>query len=216
MAVSSIPPFPGVEIVDERRVWSGRFQLDAITFRHRRFDGSLSGDRAWELFRRGRAAALLPYDPWSDTVVLIEQFRLPALAGGVDPIMVEVPAGLCDAGEDPAETARRETQEEMGLSIDRLEPIGDFILSPGGSDERCTIFAGRVRAPILATGVLANAGSGHFGLASEQEDIRVRVDPADRMIADAVAGKFPNSVTTIALLWLAARRDGLRDAWRTP
>lgn len=209
MVASNIPDYPGVEIVSESRVWSGRFQLDLITFRHRRFDGTVSPNREWELFRRGRAAAVLPYDPWSDQVVLIEQFRLPALAGGVDPVMVEIPAGLCDDGEDAADTVRREAQEEMGVATDRLEPIGDFILTPGGSDERCSMFAGRVRAPAIDTDGL----SGRFGLVSEHEDIRVRVSPADRMIAEAVAGRFPNSVTTIALLWLAARREQLRRDW---
>ena len=209
MTVSSIPPASGVEIIDERRVWSGRFPLDLITFRHRRFDGTWSQDRHWELFRRGRAAAMLPYDPWSDSVVLIEQFRLPALAGGVDPVMIEIPAGLCDGTEDPADTARRETREETGLAVDRLEPIGDFILTAGGSDERCSMFAGRVRAPAID----ADGFAGRFGLASEQEDIRVRVSPADPMIADAIAGRLPNSVTTIALLWLAARRVELRTNW---
>ena len=206
MNASTIPAYPGLDIVSERRVWSGRFQLDLITFRHRRFDGTQSADRTWELFRRGSAAALLPYDPWTDTVVLIEQFRLPALAGGVDPVMVEIPAGLCEPNEDPADTVRREAEEEMGLSTDRLEAIGDFILTPGGSDERCTMFAGRVRAPPADP-------NGRFGLATEQEDIRVCAWPADRAIEDAIAGKFPNSVTTIALLWLAARRETLRAAW---
>ncbi|MDT7951162.1 MAG: NUDIX domain-containing protein [Acetobacteraceae bacterium] len=209
MPSSTLPPYSGLDIVNERRVWSGRFQLDVVTFRHRRFDGTQSGERTWELFRRGRAAALLPYDPWRDSVVLMEQFRLPALAGGVDPLMVEIPAGLCDDGESPADTVRREAQEEMGLATDRLESIGDFILTPGGSDERCTMFAGRVHAP--ETG--ADGMAGKFGLAAEHEDIRVRVWPADRAIGDAIAGSFPNSVTTIALLWLAARRDTLRAAW---
>ena len=206
---SSIPPYPGLDILSERRVWSGRFQLDVVTFKHRRFDGIASAERTWELFRRGRAAALLPYDPWTDCVVLIEQFRLPALAGGVDPLMVEIPAGLCEPGEDPADTMHREIQEETGLTADRLEAIGDFILTPGGSDERCTMFAGRIHAPAVA----ADGLSGQFGLASESEDIRVRVWPAGRAIDDAVAGRFPNSVTAIALLWLAARRETLRAAW---
>lgn len=211
MNPAPIPTHPDVEIVSDRRVWSGRFALDVVTFRHRRFDHSMSGERTWELLRRGRAAALLPYDPWSDTVVLIEQFRLPALAGGLDPVMVEIPAGLCDAGEDPETTVRRETVEEMGLSADLVEPIGDFILTPGGSDERCTMFAGRVRAPPAGPDGLAGSG----GLASEHEDIRTRVWPAGRAIDMAVAGRFPNSVTTIALLWLAARRDTLRGQWST-
>ena len=209
MFASTIPPHPGVDIVSERRVWSGRFALDLVTFTHRRFDGETSGSREWELLRRGRAAAVLPYDPWRDTVVLIEQFRLPALAGGFEPVMVEIPAGLCEADEDPADTVRREAVEEMGLPTDRLEPIGDFLLTPGCCDERCAIFAGRVRTPPIG----ADGLSGRFGLASEQEDIRVRVSPAEAAIADAVAGRYPNSVTTIALLWLAARRDSLRAAW---
>lgn len=209
MISTTIPPYPGLDIVSERRVWSGRFQLDLVTFRQTRFDGTISPERTWELFRRGRAAAVLPYDPWTDSVVLIEQFRLPALAGGVDPVMVEIPAGLCDSGEDPAATVHREIQEEMGLTSDRLEPIGDFILTPGGSDERCTMFAGRVRAPAVD----ADGLSGRFGLAAENEDIRVRVWPADRAIEDAIAGRFPNSVTTIALLWLAARRETLHSTW---
>ena len=198
-----------VQIVRDETVWSGRFQLDVVTFRQRRFDGTLSGERKWELFRRGRAAAVLPYDPWTDQVVLMEQFRLPALAAGMEPVMVEVPAGLCDAGEDPAATVQREIQEEMGIETDRLEPIGDFLLTPGGSDERCTLFAGRVRAPEAGP----DGDAGNFGLASENEDIRRRVWPAERAIEAAIAGSFPNSVTAIALLWLAARRERLRAQW---
>jgi ADP-ribose pyrophosphatase len=81
------PPLPGhpdVEIESEQRVWNGRFPLDVVRFRHRRFDGCPSELRTWELWRRGRAAALLPYDPDTDAVVLMEQFRLPALAAGIE------------------------------------------------------------------------------------------------------------------------------------
>ena len=209
MEFPPLPPYKDLEVLSNDRVWSGRFGLDLVKFRHRRFDGTMSGERVWELFRRGRAAAVLPYDPYSDRLVLIEQFRLPALAAGMDPVMVEVPAGLCDAGEDPADTVRREAQEEMGLVADRLEKVGDFVLTPGGSDERCALFAGRVRAPEAGADGLAGSG----GLAAEHEDIRVRVWSAEQAIATAVAGGFANSVTTIAVLWLAARRAWLRAQW---
>jgi len=204
-----IPGHPDVELLSNETAWSGRFAVEVVRFRHRRFDGAMSGIRTWELFVRGRAAAMLPYDPWTDQVVLIEQFRLPALAAGVPPVMTEIPAGLCDNGEDPAATVRREAVEEMGLEADLLEPIGDFVLTPGGSDERCTMFAGRVRAPAAGPDGIV----GHGGLGTEQEDIRVRLLPAQAAIAQAVAGRYPNSVTTIALLWLAARRDWLRTQW---
>ncbi len=113
-----------------QRVWNGRFPLDVVRFRHRRFDGAQSGEKTWEVWRRGRAAAVLPYDPVADVVVLIEQFRLPALVAGLDPVLVELPAGLCDDGETPETTARRETREEMGLEVGALRHIGAIPAHP--------------------------------------------------------------------------------------
>ena len=136
-AFPACQPHPDVEVCSEQRVWNGRFPLDVVRFRHRRFDGAQSGVKTWEVWRRGRAAAVLPYDPVADAVVLIEQFRLPALAAGLDPVLVELPAGLCDDGEAPEATARRETAEEMGLAVGALQRIGGFLLTPGGSDELC-------------------------------------------------------------------------------
>jgi ADP-ribose pyrophosphatase len=204
-----LPDYPDVQIESEQRVWSGRFPLDVVRFRHRRFDGRISGVRTWELWRRGRAAALLPYDPDSDRVVLMEQFRLPALAAGIEPVMLEIPAGLCEPGEAPETTLLRESKEEIGLAPDRLERIGDFMLTPGGADEYAALYAGRVRAP--NTDHAGFAGQG--GLHSENEDIRVRVLPAIEAIESVLAGTVPNSVTALGLLWLAARRDWLRARW---
>jgi len=215
MPARTHPPLglnPDTRIESQQRVWDGRFPLDIVRFRHRRFDGTLSDTRTWELWRRGRAAAVLPYDPDSDQVVLIEQYRLPALAAGIDPVLVELPAGLCDAGESPERTARREMLEEMALPVTTLHPIGEFLLSPGGADELCALYLGRVVAPPAdADGIV-----GHAGLAAEHEDIRTRIWPAARAIEAALAGRFANVVTTTGLLWLAARHDTMRAAWRTP
>jgi ADP-ribose pyrophosphatase len=171
----------------------------------------MSDTRTWELWRRGQAAALLPYDPVADAVVLIEQFRLPALAAGVDPTLVEVPAGLCEDNEDPADTIRREMQEEMHLDADRVERIGGFLLTPGGADEFCHLYAGRVIAPAAdGEGIAGRAGE-----ASEHEDIRIRVWDAEEAIQAAFAGCFTNSVLAIALFWLASKREWLRQKWMT-
>lgn len=205
----NLPQHPDVQIESNERVWSGRFALDVIHFRNRRFDGAWSGRRTWELWRRGRAAAVLPYDPAQDAVVLTEQFRLPALAAGVDPVMLEIPAGLCDDGESPEATIRREIIEEAGVGVTELERIGDFVLTAGGADERCTLYAGRIKAPQAGPDGIIGSG----GLASENEDIRVRRMPAADAITRAIAGDYPNAVTSLALLWLAARRDWLRERW---
>ncbi len=197
---------PDTEIVSEQTAWSGRFSVDIVRFRHRRFDGTMSGVRTWELFRRGRAAAVLPYDPVTDRVALIEQFRLPALAAGLSPVMMEIPAGLCDGTEDPAATARRETMEEAGLDVTGLHHIGDFILTAGGADETCVLFIGRA-------GLSGDPAATAHGLATEQEDIRLHFLPAQAAIDAAVAGRYPNSVTSLALLWLAAKRTALQQEW---
>ena len=198
-----------VEIEDVRAVWEGRFTLQLVRFRNTRFDGTRQPTREWELWRRGRAAAVLPYDPVRDVVVLVEQFRVSAFAAGFDPVMVEIPAGMCEGDEGAEATILRESQEEMHLSVSDLQPVGDFLLSPGGCDERCAIFAGRVAAPQAGPDGVVGGG----GLASEQEDLRVRLCPAEVAIARALAGQYPNSVTTIALLWLTANRDRLRREW---
>jgi ADP-ribose pyrophosphatase len=206
-----IPTHNDVIIESEQRVWSGRFPLDVVKFRHRRFDGPMSATRTWELWRRGHAAALIPYDPVADALVLIEQFRFPALAAGVDPTLVEFPAGLCEDNEDPAETIRREMREEMHMDADRVERIGGFMLTPGGADEYCHLYVGRVVAPPGdGEGIV-----GYGGEASEHEDIRVRVWAADTAIEAAFAGYFTNAITAIGLFWLASKRDGLRQKWMT-
>src|SRR3954451_1836793 len=103
-----IPPHPGLEVRADEVVWDGRFPLQRVRFTYERFDGSRSGELTWELWRRHAGVAVLPYDPVADAVALIEQFRLPALAAGLDPVMIECPAGLQEVGEVPEQVARRE------------------------------------------------------------------------------------------------------------
>jgi ADP-ribose pyrophosphatase len=92
---------------------------------------------------------------------------------------------------------------------DRLTRIGEVLLTPGGSDELCAIFAGRVLLPEPGPDGLL----GHAGLAAEDEDIRIRAWPAAAAIEAAFAGRFTNAVTLLAVLWLAAQRDRLRRDW---
>ena len=98
------------------------------------------------------------------------------------------------------------------MSADRLVRIGGYMLTAGGADEFCELYAGRVTAP--ATG--PDGVAGHAGEASEDEDIRVRVWPAAKAIEAALDGQFTNSITAIGLMWLAARRDWLRQQWTKP
>ena len=205
-----LPDSPDVIVESDEIVWNGRFPLHVIKFRQRRFDGAFSGVRSWEMLRRGKAAAVLPYDPVADRVVVIEQFRLPGVCCRARPGDGGAGGGAGgwgrDAGGPPFCASRA---RKCGLEVESLEKIGDFLLTPGGCDELCTLFAGRVRlGAIGADGLL---GSG--GLASEQEDILVRALPAEEVIERALAGAYANSVASLGLLWFAAKREYLRAKW---
>lgn len=201
-----VPAHPGVTVLEDEVVWDGRFPLQRVRFRYARFDGTESSVLTWELWRRGLGCAVLPYDPIRDAVALIEQFRLPALAAGLPPVMVECPAGLVEAGEDPAETARREVAEEAGLRPERMERIGRFMLMQGGCDEVMHYFAARVSLPA------PEPGRTH-GLAAEGEDTRVLVVPAEEAFRMVDDGRIENVTAALCLHWLRHHRARLRREW---
>lgn len=200
-----IPPFPGLDILSEETVWNGRFPLQRIRFRKRRFDGGEGGELTWELWRRGFAVAMLPYDAARDRVALIEQFRLPALAAGLHPVVTEVAAGLLEPDEDPEAAAHRELTEETALTATRLERIGRYILTQGGCDETITLFAARCDLPEEA----ATIG----GLAAEHEDIRLQILPAEEALAMLDDNRIENATAALCLHWLARHRARLKREW---
>jgi len=194
----------GVELLGKSEKYSGFFRINLYRLRHRLFAGGWSGVIERELFERGHAVGVLPYDPVADCVVLIEQFRIGALVAGMSPWLIEVVAGIIEEGEAPEEVARRETREEAGLEIQALLPMCRYLVSPGGSSESVRLYFGRVDS--------SGAGGIH-GLAEEHEDIRVdRVayEEAMRLLEE---GRVTNSVSLIALQWLALNRDRVRAAW---
>ncbi len=201
-----IPAHPKIQVLEDEVVWDGRFPLQRVKFRFTRFDGAESGILTWELWRRGSGVAVLPYDPARDAVALIQQFRLPALAAGLDPVMCECAAGLLEAGEDPLEAAKRECEEETGLRPDRFEQVGRFMLMQGGCDEILHMYAARVSLP-------PPGEAGTHGLQSEHEDIKVTVLPAEQAFALLDDGKVENATAAICLYWLRTHRDRLRREW---
>ena len=78
---------------------------------------------------------VLPYDPERDAVVMIEQFRIGAAAGGMPMWQLEVIAGIIDEGETPEAVAHREAQEEARCEILDLVPVYHYLASSGGTSE---------------------------------------------------------------------------------
>src|SRR3712207_3238449 len=201
-----VPAHPGMTVLEDEVVWDGRFPLQRVRFRYTRFDGTESPVLTWELWRRLGGCAVLPYDPARDAVALIEQFRLPALAAGLPPVMTECPAGLLEPREEPEAAARREVTEETGLRPDRMERIGRFMLMQGGCDEVMHYYAARVSLP-------ATDGVRSGGLEKEGEDTRVVVLPAEEAFRMVDDNRIENITAAFCLSWLRHHRERLRREW---
>ena len=87
-----------VEIIARETVYRGFFSLDVYRFRHRLFNGEMSGEVRREIFERGHAAVLLPFDPVRDEVVLVEQIRIAAYDTSETPYLLEMVAGMIEEG----------------------------------------------------------------------------------------------------------------------
>ncbi|MEE9195244.1 MAG: NUDIX domain-containing protein [Alphaproteobacteria bacterium] len=196
-----------VEVLKKETPYKGFFQMDVYNLRHCKFDGGWTEPMSRELFERGHAAAVLPYDPGRDRVVLIEQFRIGAFAAGVEPWLIEVVAGIIETGDTPVEVVRREAVEEAGREIQDLVPIGTFLMTPGASSETLAMFCGRVDS---------EGAGGLHGLAHEGEDIRSFVVPTDEALPMVMASPCPNANTVIALQWLLLNRADLKRRWGPP
>lgn len=194
-----------VEILARERLHEGFYTLERLVLRHRRFDGGWTRPLRRELLRQRDAVAALPYDPDTDRVLLVEQFRVGALEAPDGAWLLEAPAGLLEPGESIEECARRELREECGLVVGRLERALVYRSSPGGTSESVTV--------VVAEAHLEGIG-GLFGAPHEDEDIRVRVMPAAEAFALVRAGRIVATTGLVPLLWLELHREGLRTAWR--
>lgn len=114
-----------VEIIARETLYRGFFSLDLYRFRHRLFNGQMSHEVRREIFERGHAAVLLPFDPVRDEVVLIEQIRIAAYDTSETPLL-EMVAGMIEEGESVEDVARREAIEEAGLIVKRTKPVLSF------------------------------------------------------------------------------------------
>jgi ADP-ribose pyrophosphatase len=198
-------PDPRIEVIEKTTPFQGYFQVDLYRLRHRKYDGGWSGEMTREIFERGHAAAVLLYDPERDSVVLIEQFRPGAYAAAMEPWLIEIVAGIIEAGETPEDVVRREAEEEAGCTVGALHPIGTFLATPGGSSETLTIYCGRVDS--------GGAGGVH-GLDHEDEDIRVLPMRRTEALGKLAQGGVTNLTAAVALQWLALNYTELMRIWK--
>ena len=201
---------PANPIADDRAdvAIAGRELLAEGFRRYERLRVRRSGEnvpRPLDVLRSGPAAAVLPIDPDRDEVVLLRQFRLAAHLANGRGNLVEIVAGHVEADEQPAEAARRECVEEIGVAPGLLVELFTYLTSPGMSDEEITLFLGIVDA----SGVPERAGAA----AEHEETVPMRV-PIDAALAALAAGTVRNGPLIIALQWLALNRGRLSEIVR--
>ncbi len=195
-----------VEIVSKETLFHGFFKMVKYGFKHRLFAGGWSEVIEREMFERGHAAAMLPYDPVTDQVVIIEQIRVGALEDE-HPWQLEIVAGMIDRDESVEELIRREAKEEAGLQVGRVIPMTSYYPSAGGCSEKLDVFVGEVDA---------SKADGIHGLDYEGEDIRVHVISREEAYQWVKDGKLENAASIIAVQWLQLNHLELKSKWGNP
>ncbi|MBE4046971.1 ADP-ribose diphosphatase [Vibrio parahaemolyticus] len=195
-----------VEIISKESVFEGFFKMVKYRFKHKLFAGGWSDVVEREMFERGHAAAMLPYDPKTDQVVIIEQIRIGALEHE-HPWQLEIVAGMIDRDESAEEVIRREAEEEAGITVGRVASVTSYYPSSGGCSEKLDVFVGEVDA---------SKAHGIHGLDYEDEDIRVHVLSREQAYQWVKDGIFENGASIIALQWLQLNHQELRSQWGYP
>lgn len=189
-----------IQVLGKKSLYKGFFSMDAYTFKHKLFAGGWSEPITREVFERGDAVVVLPYDPIADKVILIEQVRLPALAKSKSPWLLELVAGMIDSDCEPEAVAHKELFEEAGLTASNMVLVNRFLSSPGGTSERFFFYWAQVDST-LATGL--------HGLDDEHEDIKLHVVSRQQAYDQVVSGDIDNASTVIGLQWLQLNYDKL-------
>jgi ADP-ribose pyrophosphatase len=90
-----------------------------------------------EIVEHHGAVAIVPLD-LAGNIWFVAQYRHPA-----HEVLLELPAGTLNPGEDPADCAYRECREEIGMAPGELIPIGSGYMAPGYSTEFLHFFLAR-------------------------------------------------------------------------
>ncbi|MCW2198763.1 nudix-type nucleoside diphosphatase (YffH/AdpP family) [Bradyrhizobium elkanii] len=182
-----------VRVKDVELLSKRRYELKSATFDYRRANGEWQ-TQVREVYDRGNGAALLPYNLTTRSVVLVRQFRYPAIANGYDDLLIEAAAGMLDDAE-PEARIRAEAEEEIGYRLAHVRKVFEAFTSPGAVTEKLHCFVAEYDAAM-------RVGDGG-GLADEGEDIEVlelSIDDALAMIGD---GRIVDAKTIMLLQYAA-------------
>lgn len=134
-----------------------------------------------EVIVRGSATAIVPVDE-NGIVSMVRQYR-----HGTREMLLEVPAGMIDPGEDPQTCAIRELEEETGLIAGKIVKLTDLSITPGYCNERITLY--------LATDL--TPGKQNF---DEDEFLELEKYPLDTLVEMVMSGEITDAKTICGIL----------------
>ena len=174
-------------------------------FDYQRFQVALpAGRQTRDVVRAGKVVALLPLDLDRGEIVMIRQFRPAAHLANGKGGLIEIVAGRVESGEQLRETARRECEEEIGVTPSALVELFSYLPTPGLTDEEVTFFVAAVDASRVPEQTHPTEG----------EYIDVLRVPIDTALTAFNEGKMHNGPLVVGLLWLALNRDRVVDILR--
>ncbi len=183
------------KIEKQTTAFNGYFQIVKYWLKTSLFKGGWSNTYTREVFERGHAIGLVPYDKANNKILLIEQFRPGAMTTPFSPWVIEPIAGIIEQGENVEEVVHREAMEEAGIKLKSIKQIYHYLVSPGGTSETLALYVGRCD--------LSNYKNNQvFGLAEEDEDIKVHIMTLDEAMKKLKKGELNNAMAIIALQWL--------------
>jgi len=188
MTVSDRVRVKNVNVLSDRH-----YRLNEVEFDYRRGNGEWQTQKR-EVFDRGHAAALLPYNVASRNVVLTRQFRLPAYLAGHDDLLIEAAAGMLD-DETPERRIRAEAEEEIGYRLHDVRKVFEAFMSPGSVTEKLHFFVAEYEAAMRV--------SSGGGLPEEGEDIEVLEPSIDEALAMIADGRIVDAKTIMLLQYAA-------------
>lgn len=179
-------------ILNEKMVYNGFFRVTQYQVDIEYYNGTHSGPIMREcLGKNGCVVAALPYDPSRKKFVLIEQFRIGAMASGLHPWQIETVAGFMDkAGETAEEAMQRELAEEIGSPAKKLTLVREYYPNLGGSGGKTYLYFAEIDAANIQP---------YTGLHAEGEDIRTIRLPYETAFSWLKEGKIHNATLIIAL-----------------
>jgi len=190
-----------VSIEKKRYLLNDFFKVEEAYLSFEQFDGHMSPVVRRLNLERGDSVSVLVFNQTTDKLILVSQFRY-ATYPKTDGWTIEAIAGMVDAGETPEQAAKREVDEETGLSIDTFEHIATFYPSPGGSSEQIFLYYSEVsgdKAKYKETG----------GILSKGEDVKAVEITLPEALAKIKTGEIADAKTIIGVYWLENRQSNV-------